>query len=105
MAEIILNFAYANRSLVQPLEEEIKALKTKLRTADDQLQVYESSQAELVRGTQLLVEMAQDQSLHSILHDLRAKNGVQVSVPHQEMYMAIVNLERTALHVEKERLK
>lgn len=32
------------RSLVLPLEEEIKALKDKLRTTDDQLRLYESTQ-------------------------------------------------------------
>lgn len=32
------------RSLVLPLEEEIKVLKDKLRTTDEQLQVYESVQ-------------------------------------------------------------
>ena len=34
------------RSLVLPLEEEIKALKDKLRTADDQLRTYEANQVE-----------------------------------------------------------
>ena len=32
------------RSLVLPLEEEIKALKDKLRNTDEQLRVYENSQ-------------------------------------------------------------
>lgn len=32
------------RSLVLPLEEEIKALKDKLRSTDEQLQVYENTQ-------------------------------------------------------------
>jgi len=32
------------RSLVLPLEEEIKALKDKLRTTDEQLRLYESTQ-------------------------------------------------------------
>lgn len=32
------------RSLVLPLEEEIKALKDKLRSTDEQLRVYENTQ-------------------------------------------------------------
>lgn len=36
------------RSLVLPLEEEIKALKDKLRSTDDQLRVYEKTQVKII---------------------------------------------------------
>lgn len=38
------------RSLVVPLEEEIKALKDKLRATDEQLRNYETAFADLVKG-------------------------------------------------------
>lgn len=117
------------RSLVVPLEEEIKALKDKLRSTDDQLRVYENTQvclvhhshvlsvfsrcfslmhctvqAELVRGTQVMAKLLEEQSLESLMSDLSAKAADDMPEPFG-LFMAIANVQRTALQEEKERLR
>ncbi|XP_046456544.1 rab GTPase-binding effector protein 1-like isoform X2 [Daphnia pulex] len=97
------------RSLVLPLEEEIKALKDKLRYTDEQLRVYESNQAELVRGSQLLDKIVEDESLESAITDLISRTGMNTedSLPHRDfgLFLAIVNAQRATLQEERERLR
>ncbi|EFX69086.1 hypothetical protein DAPPUDRAFT_301185 [Daphnia pulex] len=97
------------RSLVLPLEEEIKALKDKLRYTDEQLRVYESNQAELVRGSQLLDKIVEDESLESAITDLisRTSMNTEDSLPHRDfgLFLAIVNAQRATLQEERERLR
>ena len=115
------------RSLVLPLEEEIKALKDKLRTADDQLRTYEANQVEsyirkwffysiktfllkaaLVRGTQILSKLCEDQSLSTLTSQLSNKDKEIEGNADQtasDLYIAIVNAEKTSLQDERERLR
>ncbi|XP_057368871.1 rab GTPase-binding effector protein 1-like [Daphnia carinata] len=97
------------RSLVLPLEEEIKALKDKLRYTDEQLRVYESNQAELVRGSELLNKIAEDESLESAIADLISRTELhtqdQLSQRDFGLFLAILNAQRTTLQEERERLR
>ncbi|KAK4010865.1 hypothetical protein OUZ56_019993 [Daphnia magna] len=97
------------RSLVLPLEEEIKALKDKLRYTDEQLRVYESNQAELVRGSELLNKIAEDESLESVIADLISRTELhtqdQLSERDFGLFLAILNAQRTTLQEERERLR
>lgn len=98
------------RSLVLPLEEEIKALKDKLRTTDDQLRLYESTQSELVRGTQLMNQLTDDQSVETILSNLVSKttddsNSENILNNNFGLFLALFTAQRTTLFDEKERLR
>jgi len=98
------------RSLVLPLEEEIKVLKDKLRTTDEHLRVYESTQNKLVRGTQLLNQLTENLSLDAILNDLIAKvadssASGNLTEDNFALYLSLFTAQRTALFDEKERLR
>lgn len=63
------------RSLVVPLEEEIKALKDKLRSTDNQVQVYEKAFSGLVSGlgSNSLAEMVSGKTPSEMLEHLDDK--------------------------------
>lgn len=116
------------RSLVLPLEEEIKVLKDKLRTTDEQLQVYENIQvtliclhlcpaflelvlfqADLVCGTELLTKLVEDHSFESIMKELAPRPDCNSTIVSSEdrlkIFAAIVNAQRTTVSEERERLR
>lgn len=63
------------RSLVVPLEEEIKALKDKLRATDEQLRNYETAFADLVKGlgSDSLAEMIKGKGPAEVVRHLDEK--------------------------------
>lgn len=73
-------------------------------------------QAELVQGTKLISKFVEEsQSIENIISDLSARiaenqasddaDNQPPSSDHLFMFMAIVNVQRTALQEEKERLR
>jgi len=97
------------RSLVLPLEEEIKAMKDKLRTTDEQLRLYESTQSELVRGTQLVNQLTENQSVEAMMSDMISKtagsSGENVQNDNFGLCLALFAAQKTTLFDEKERLR
>ncbi|KAH9376573.1 hypothetical protein HPB48_002526 [Haemaphysalis longicornis] len=103
------------RSLVVPLEEEIKALKDKLRSTDEQLHVYEAAFTGLVHGlgsgtlsdavrgsspAEVLSHL--DDKLNSLCKGLQAEKASRSDL---EMYVAVLNTQKTVLQDEMDQLK
>lgn len=70
------------RSLVVPLEEEIKALKDKLRSTDEQLRLYETAFANLVKGlgSDSLSEMIKGKGPAEVVEHLDEKVNTRLEV-------------------------
>ncbi|GFT75246.1 rab GTPase-binding effector protein 1 [Nephila pilipes] len=103
------------RSLVVPLEEEIKALKDKLRSTDEQLREYETAFANLVKGlgSDSLSEMIKgkgpaevvkhlDEKLTSLSQGLQAEKASRSDL---EMYVAVLNTREAAWQADMDKLR
>uniref|UniRef100_A0A6B0VEW5 Putative non-specific serine/threonine protein kinase n=1 Tax=Ixodes ricinus TaxID=34613 RepID=A0A6B0VEW5_IXORI len=103
------------RSLVVPLEEEIGALKDKLRSTDEQLHVYEAAFSGLVRGlgsgslgdairgkspAEVLGHL--DDKLTSLCQGLQAEKASRSDL---EMYVAVLNTQKTVIQEDMDRLR
>ncbi|EEC10028.1 conserved hypothetical protein, partial [Ixodes scapularis] len=99
------------RSLVVPLEEEIGALKDKLRSTDEQLHVYEAAFSGLVRGlgSGSLGDAIRGKSPAEVLghlDDKVPKSGPQkASRSDLEMYVAVLNTQKTVIQEDMDRLR
>ena len=69
------------RSLVVQLEEELTALKDKVRNSDDQLAALQNAQASLVKGNDALTVLLQGENVEgvSVLAQLDDKVSKSVS--------------------------
>ncbi|GIY62910.1 rab GTPase-binding effector protein 1 [Caerostris extrusa] len=103
------------KSLVVPLEEEIKALKDKLRSTDEQLRVYETAFANLVKGlgSDSLSEMIKgkgpaevvehlDEKLTSLSQGLQAEKASRSDL---EMYVAVLNTQKAVMQEDMDKIK
>ncbi|XP_042898000.1 rab GTPase-binding effector protein 1 isoform X3 [Parasteatoda tepidariorum] len=103
------------RSLVVPLEEEIKALKDKLRSTDEQLRVYETAFADLVKGlgSDSLSEMIKgkgpaevvehlDEKLTTLCQGLQAEKASRSDL---EMYVAVLNTQKAVMQEDMDKIK
>ncbi|XP_064461004.1 rab GTPase-binding effector protein 1-like isoform X2 [Ornithodoros turicata] len=103
------------RSLVIPLEEEIKALKDKLRSTDEQLHVYEAAFAGLVRGlgsgnlsdavrgkTPAEVIGHLDDKFTSLCQGLQAEKASRSDL---EMYVAVLNTQKAVMQDDMDKLR
>ncbi|XP_070390255.1 rab GTPase-binding effector protein 1-like isoform X4 [Dermacentor albipictus] len=103
------------RSLVVPLEEEIKALKDKLRSTDEQLHVYEAAFTGLVHGlgsgtlgdavrggTPAEILSHLDDKLTSLLKGLQAEKASRSDL---EMYVAVLNTQKTVMQEDMDQLR
>ncbi|XP_035213175.1 rab GTPase-binding effector protein 1-like isoform X2 [Stegodyphus dumicola] len=103
------------RSLVVPLEEEIKALKDKLRATDEQLRLYETAFADLVKGlgSDALSEMIKgkgpaevvehlDEKLTSLSQGLQAEKASRSDL---EMYVAVLNTQKAVMQEDMDKIK
>ncbi|XP_077510898.1 rab GTPase-binding effector protein 1-like isoform X4 [Amblyomma americanum] len=103
------------RSLVVPLEEEIKALKDKLRSTDEQLHVYEAAFTGLVHGlgsgtlsdavrgsspAEVLSHL--DDKLNSLCKGLQAEKASRSDL---EMYVAVLNTQKTVMQEDMDQLR
>uniref|UniRef100_L7M9H3 FYVE-type domain-containing protein n=1 Tax=Rhipicephalus pulchellus TaxID=72859 RepID=L7M9H3_RHIPC len=103
------------RSLVVPLEEEIKALKDKLRSTDEQLHVYEAAFTGLVHGlgsgtlgdavrggspAEILSHL--DDKLTSLCKGLQAEKASRSDL---EMYVAVLNTQKTVMQEDMDQLR
>lgn len=103
------------RSLVVPLEEEIKALKDKLRSTDEQLHVYEAAFTGLVHGlgSGTLSDAVRGSSPAEILSHLDDKltslcKGLQAEKASRsdlEMYVAVLNTQKTVMQEDMDQLR
>ncbi|CAN7940349.1 unnamed protein product [Ixodes hexagonus] len=103
------------RSLVVPLEEEIGALKDKLRSTDEQLHVYEAAFSGLIRGlgSGSLRDAIQGKSPAEVLGHLDDKltslcQGLQAEKASRsdlEMYVAVLNTQKTVIQEDMDRLR
>ena len=91
------------RSLVIPLEEEIQALKQKLRATDAQLQVQLTARQQLLRADQLLGQLREGGQLPALADQLRAQlpesGGVPPPelVPHMLLYISVLESQNLAV--------
>lgn len=103
------------RSLVVPLEEEIKALKDKLRSTDEHLRMYETAFSGLVKGlgSDSLAEMLKgktpaevvghlDDKLTSLSQGLQAEKASRSDL---EMYVAVLNTQKSVMQDDMDRIK
>nr|XP_037288274.1 rab GTPase-binding effector protein 1-like isoform X3 [Rhipicephalus microplus] len=103
------------RSLVVPLEEEIKALKDKLRSTDEQLHVYEAAFTGLVHGlgsgtlsdavrggTPAEILSHLDDKLTSLCKGLQAEKASRSDL---EMYVAVLNTQKTVMQEDMDQLR
>uniref|UniRef100_T1JG88 FYVE-type domain-containing protein n=1 Tax=Strigamia maritima TaxID=126957 RepID=T1JG88_STRMM len=101
------------RSLVIPLEEEIKALKDKLRAADDQLRGYEAAQVNLFNGSTAVAELLKgktptevveelDEKLKDMSEDLKVEKSSRSDL---EMYVAVLQTQKLVLQDDAEKLR
>lgn len=103
------------RSLVVPLEEEIKALKDKLRSTDEQLHVYEAAFTGLVHGlgSGTLSDAVRGSSPAEVLSHLDDKltslcKGLQAEKASRsdlEMYVAVLNTQKTVMQDEMDQMR
>lgn len=103
------------RSLVVPLEEEIGALKDKLRSTDEQLHVYEVAFSGLVHGlgTGSLGDAIRGKSPAEVLGHLDDKltslcQGLQAEKASRsdlEMYVAVLNTQKTVMQEDMDGLR
>ncbi|XP_043245707.1 rab GTPase-binding effector protein 2-like isoform X1 [Amphibalanus amphitrite] len=92
------------RSLVIPLEEEIQALKQKLRATDAQLQVQLTARQQLLRADQLLGQLRQAGQLPELAEQLRAQLPEESDgpppaelVPHMLLYISVLESQNLAV--------
>lgn len=71
------------RSIVMPLEEEIAALKSSLRSVDSQLQLQLTAREQLQRADQLLTRVRSDTQLHQLSEEL-SQLAVSVSAAGEQ---------------------
>ncbi|XP_049520059.1 rab GTPase-binding effector protein 1 isoform X3 [Dermacentor silvarum] len=103
------------RSLVVPLEEEIKALKDKLRSTDEQLHVYEAAFTGLVHGlgsgtlgdavrggTPAEILSHLDDKLTSLCKGLQAEKASRSDL---EMYVAVLNTQKMVMQEDTDQLR
>lgn len=78
------------RSLVVPLEEEIKALKDKLRATDEQLRNYETAFSDLVKGlgSDSLAEMIKGKGPAEVVRHLDEK-VIQLFIIYSSYFLVI----------------
>lgn len=103
------------RSLVVPLEEEIKVLKDKLRSTDEQVQMYEKAFSGLVNGlgsnpfaevvsgktpTEVIEHL--DETYGSLSQGLQAEKASRSDL---EMYVAVLNTQKTVMQDDMDRMK
>ncbi|KAG8192731.1 hypothetical protein JTE90_009754 [Oedothorax gibbosus] len=103
------------RSLVVPLEEEIKALKDKLRSTDEQLQLYETAFSNLVKGlgSDSLSEMIKGKGPTEVVEHLDEKlttlsQGLQAEKASRsdlEMYVAVLNTQKAVMQEDMDKMK
>lgn len=103
------------RSLVVPLEEEIKALKDKLRSTDEQLRMYETAFSGLVKGlgSDSLSEIMKGKSPAEVVEHLDEKltslsQGLQAEKASRsdlEMYVAVLNTQKAVMQEDMDRIK
>ncbi|XP_076036235.1 rab GTPase-binding effector protein 1-like isoform X3 [Oratosquilla oratoria] len=101
------------RSLVVPLEEEIFALKEKLREQDAQLRAHEAQQQAAIESSDIMGQLLQGKPTSEVLQELDEKlKGVSSNLEVEkstradlEMYVAIQNAKNTALQNEYDRLR
>ncbi|XP_023237572.1 rab GTPase-binding effector protein 1-like isoform X2 [Centruroides sculpturatus] len=103
------------RSLVVPLEEEIKALKDKLRSTDEHLRMYETAFSGLVKGlgSDSLAEMLKGKSPAEVVGHLDDKltslsQGLQAEKASRsdlEMYVAVLNTQKSVMQDDMDRIK
>ncbi|CAL8137354.1 unnamed protein product [Orchesella dallaii] len=101
------------RSLVVQLEEELVALKEKVRNSDEQLAALQSAQASLVKGNDALTLFLQGKDVQEVLTQLddklrTAQNGLEAEKSSRadlEMYVAFANAQKTLLQDELDKSK
>ncbi|ODN02630.1 Rab GTPase-binding effector protein 1 [Orchesella cincta] len=101
------------RSLVVQLEEELVALKEKVRNSDEQLAALQSAQASLVKGNDALTIFLQGKDVQDVLTQLddklrTAQNGLEAEKSSRadlEMYVAFANAQKTLLQDELDKSK
>ncbi|XP_076364321.1 rab GTPase-binding effector protein 1-like isoform X2 [Tachypleus tridentatus] len=104
------------KSLVVPLEEEIRVLKDKLRSTDGQLRMYETAFSGLVKGLGSGGDLADlikgktpaevvghlDDKLTSLSQGLQAEKASRTDL---EMYVAVLNTQKAVMQEDVERVK
>ncbi|KAB7494077.1 Rab GTPase-binding effector protein 1 [Armadillidium nasatum] len=101
------------RSLVVPLEEEIRALKDKIREQDTQLRMHESQQQMDIKTAEVLAPLFQGKSADELVQELDEKlKGMKMTLEVEkasradlELYTAILNTQKTALTDTIDRLR
>ncbi|RXG73168.1 Rab GTPase-binding effector protein 1 [Armadillidium vulgare] len=101
------------RSLVVPLEEEIRALKDKIREQDAQLRMHESQQQMDIKTAEVLAPLFQGKSAEELVQELDEKlKGMKITLEVEkasradlELYTAILNTQKTALTDTIDRLR
>ncbi|CAG0921518.1 unnamed protein product [Notodromas monacha] len=84
------------RSLAATLEQEVAALKDKLRVADEQLRVYEANQHDLLKGCRALDDLTQ-------MHEARLSLEKERKA-HNEVKELLVKANENAQKLEQNRL-
>ncbi|XP_037091001.1 rab GTPase-binding effector protein 2-like [Pollicipes pollicipes] len=90
------------RSLVIPLEEEIQALKQKLRDTDAQLQVQLTAREQLIRADQLLAQLCAGGRLEELAGQLRQQLPAEEQLPaglapHMYLYISVLEAQKLAI--------
>ncbi|CAL4060506.1 unnamed protein product, partial [Meganyctiphanes norvegica] len=101
------------RSLVEPLEEEILALKQKLRAQDAQLRAHEAQQAASLHTAELVAPLLEGRETTDLVKELDVKlKGMSTTLEAEkasradlELYTAILNTQKTALTEDVDRLR
>ncbi|XP_021944624.1 rab GTPase-binding effector protein 1 isoform X2 [Folsomia candida] len=101
------------RSLVVQLEEEVSALKEKLRHSDDQLATVQGAQASLVKGNDALTHLFEGEDVQGVLSHFddklrHARSGLEAEKSSRadlEMYVAFANAQKTLLKDELDKVK
>ncbi len=97
------------KSLVSTLEQELNALKDKLRVADEQLRVFETNQNGLVKGTDALAKLLSGEPAEGVMADLDAKlkdtAGKELTICDLELHVAVLNAQKASLREEADRLR
>ncbi|XP_071544264.1 rab GTPase-binding effector protein 1-like isoform X1 [Panulirus ornatus] len=101
------------RSLVEPLEGEIQALKVKIRAQDAQLRAHEAQQAAALHTADVVAPLLQGTDAAQVVQQLDEKlKGVSSTLEAEkasradlELYTAILNTQKTALTDDVDRLR
>lgn len=95
------------------LEEEVSALKEKLRHSDDQLATVQGAQASLVKGNDALTHLFEGEDVQGVLSHFddklrHARSGLEAEKSSRadlEMYVAFANAQKTLLKDELDKVK